>query len=85
MLFRSILDREAAIQRAIHSARSGDGVLIAGKGHEEFQLIGTHKQPFCDLDVARTAIMAHPQRAENWPRQPHLMNIRNVGKVNETR
>lgn len=65
-----ILDRAAAIQRAIHSAHPGDGVLIAGKGHEEFQIIGTNKQPFRDLDVARAALSAHPQREEIWPRQP---------------
>jgi len=45
-------DRRQAIQQAIHMARPGDVVLIAGKGHETYQQIGTEKIPFDDVAVA---------------------------------
>lgn len=50
------LDRTLAIQRAIDLARSGDSVLIAGKGHENYQIFGTEKRPFDDRDEARRAL-----------------------------
>ncbi|HDQ98958.1 MAG TPA: UDP-N-acetylmuramoyl-L-alanyl-D-glutamate--2,6-diaminopimelate ligase [candidate division WOR-3 bacterium] len=46
-------DREEAIARVLGEARSGDTVLIAGKGHEDYQIIGTEKRPFDDRAVAR--------------------------------
>ncbi|MCZ0932346.1 MAG: Mur ligase family protein [Oligoflexia bacterium] len=46
------LDREQAIKKAIRFAREGDCVLIAGKGHEQFQIVKDKKQPFCDKAVA---------------------------------
>jgi UDP-N-acetylmuramoyl-L-alanyl-D-glutamate--2,6-diaminopimelate ligase len=49
-------DRREAIERAIHEARPGDLVLIAGKGHEKYQEIGDRVLPFDDVDVARTAL-----------------------------
>ncbi|MEK7786165.1 MAG: UDP-N-acetylmuramyl-tripeptide synthetase, partial [Chloroflexota bacterium] len=49
-------DRAAAIYRAIHDARSGDVVLIAGKGHEVYQEIGGRKFPFSDSEVARQVL-----------------------------
>jgi UDP-N-acetylmuramoyl-L-alanyl-D-glutamate--2,6-diaminopimelate ligase len=45
-------DRRAAIQRAIGLARAGDVVLIAGKGHETEQVIGSTHHPFDDRQVA---------------------------------
>ncbi len=39
-------DRREAIARAIHSAKSGDVVVLAGKGHEDYQIRGTMKYPF---------------------------------------
>jgi UDP-N-acetylmuramoyl-L-alanyl-D-glutamate--2,6-diaminopimelate ligase len=51
-------DRRLAIERAIRVARSGDMVLIAGKGHEDYQIIGTTKHHFDDREVARQAILA---------------------------
>ncbi len=45
-------DRRAAIGRAISLAQAGDTVLIAGKGHEDYQLIGTRKIHFDDVEVA---------------------------------
>src|SRR2546426_3515591 len=40
------LDRRRAIARALELAHPGDTILLAGKGHETYQVIGTEKQPF---------------------------------------
>jgi UDP-N-acetylmuramoyl-L-alanyl-D-glutamate--2,6-diaminopimelate ligase len=52
----TISDRRAAIDRAVKEARAGDLVLIAGKGHERTQTIGTRMLPFDDVEVARAAL-----------------------------
>jgi UDP-N-acetylmuramoyl-L-alanyl-D-glutamate--2,6-diaminopimelate ligase len=52
----TIVDRRAAITRAIELARPGDLVLIAGKGHEKHQVIGDEVLPFDDAAVAREAL-----------------------------
>src|SRR5215469_2451495 len=49
-------DRERAIERAIATAKPGDVVVIAGKGHEAYQLVRGERRPFSDVDVARNAI-----------------------------
>jgi len=49
-------DRAAAIKQAVQSARSGDIVLIAGKGHEDYQEISGVKTPFSDAAVALAAL-----------------------------
>lgn len=54
----TIVDRRVAIQHAVASAGAGDIVLIAGKGHEDYQIIGTTKHPFDDREIARKAIAA---------------------------
>jgi UDP-N-acetylmuramoyl-L-alanyl-D-glutamate--2,6-diaminopimelate ligase len=51
-------DRRAAIARAIESAREGDVVLIAGKGHEQGQEVAGVKHPFDDREVARELLRA---------------------------
>ncbi len=48
------LDREKAIRYAMKQAKSGDVVLVAGKGHEEYQIIGDTKIPFSDQDVVNS-------------------------------
>ncbi|HEX3031643.1 MAG TPA: UDP-N-acetylmuramoyl-L-alanyl-D-glutamate--2,6-diaminopimelate ligase, partial [Bacillota bacterium] len=48
-----IADRKEAIGQAIKMAGPGDLVLIAGKGHETYQIIGSRTQPFDDREVAR--------------------------------
>ncbi len=59
----AVVDRAAAIAKAITLARAGDLVLIAGKGHEKSQTIGTRVLPFDDADVARTALARRHQRS----------------------
>jgi UDP-N-acetylmuramoyl-L-alanyl-D-glutamate--2,6-diaminopimelate ligase len=49
-------DRRKAIALAIHEARSGDIVLIAGKGHEKVQVTNTGTVPFDDIEEARSAL-----------------------------
>ncbi|OGL21063.1 MAG: UDP-N-acetylmuramoyl-L-alanyl-D-glutamate--2,6-diaminopimelate ligase [Candidatus Rokubacteria bacterium RIFCSPLOWO2_12_FULL_71_19] len=53
----TIPDRKAAIRDALGWARAGDGVVIAGKGHETYQIVGAQVLPFDDRAVAR-AILA---------------------------
>jgi UDP-N-acetylmuramoyl-L-alanyl-D-glutamate--2,6-diaminopimelate ligase len=52
----TIVDRRAAIARAIELARPDDVVLVAGKGHEKYQVIGDRTLPFDDVAVAREAL-----------------------------
>jgi UDP-N-acetylmuramoyl-L-alanyl-D-glutamate--2,6-diaminopimelate ligase len=49
-------DRRLAIRRALEEARAGDVVVIAGKGHETYQEIGTVRMPFDDAVEARQAL-----------------------------
>jgi UDP-N-acetylmuramoyl-L-alanyl-D-glutamate--2,6-diaminopimelate ligase len=55
-----LLDRRLAIRHAIGAARAGDTVLIAGKGHEPYQIIGDVTHAFDDRDEARAALAATP-------------------------
>ncbi len=52
----AIVDRRLAIDRAIEMARPDDVVLLAGKGHETYQVIGDKELPFDDVAVAREAL-----------------------------
>ncbi|MBI3620951.1 MAG: UDP-N-acetylmuramoyl-L-alanyl-D-glutamate--2,6-diaminopimelate ligase [Nitrospirae bacterium] len=56
--YRIMEDRRAAIAWAIATAEAGDAVVIAGKGHEDYQIIGTARLPFDDRIVAREALRA---------------------------
>ncbi len=49
-------DRRAAIDRAVREARPGDMVLVAGKGHENYQIIGERIVPFSDVDELARSI-----------------------------
>ena len=52
----AIEDRQVAIFSAVHQARPGDVVLLAGKGHETYQEIAGARHPFSDREVARAAL-----------------------------
>jgi len=52
-----ISDRALAIDTAIQTAQPGDGVIIAGKGHEDYQILGTEKIHFDDREQARAALL----------------------------
>ena len=54
----TIVDRRAAIERAVADADRGAVVVIAGKGHEKYQQIGDRTLPFDDVQVARGALEA---------------------------
>ena len=54
-----ITDRLAAIQRAIDLAEEGDIVLLAGKGHETYQIRGTTSYPFDEKEIVRDLTGSH--------------------------
>ncbi|RKD24096.1 UDP-N-acetylmuramoyl-L-alanyl-D-glutamate--2,6-diaminopimelate ligase [Ammoniphilus oxalaticus] len=54
--YHCILDRKEAIEFAVSKAKSGDAVLIAGKGHETYQIIKDQVLPFDDKQVVAVAI-----------------------------
>ena len=58
---QEIGDRRRAIEAAVHGLEEGDVLVIAGKGHETGQIVGTRILPFDDREVARQAIAAAGQ------------------------
>lgn len=64
--FLVIPDRAEAILKAITAAQNGDIVLIAGKGHEDYQIIGEKRFPFDDRIVARDALKNRMKNMENF-------------------
>jgi UDP-N-acetylmuramoyl-L-alanyl-D-glutamate--2,6-diaminopimelate ligase len=50
------VDRSSAIFKALRAAAEEDVVLIAGKGHENYQEIGMQRLPFSDVQVAREGL-----------------------------
>jgi len=52
----SFVDRQVAIFSAVHQAKPGDVLLVAGKGHETYQEIAGTRVPFSDREVARMAL-----------------------------
>jgi UDP-N-acetylmuramoyl-L-alanyl-D-glutamate--2,6-diaminopimelate ligase len=53
---RLIHDRAEAIHRALEASRAQDVVLVAGKGHEDYQIVGVERRAFDDAGVARAAL-----------------------------
>jgi UDP-N-acetylmuramoyl-L-alanyl-D-glutamate--2,6-diaminopimelate ligase len=51
-----VVDRREAIRSAIASLASGDVCLVAGKGHEDYQIVGTEKRPFSDVEESLKAL-----------------------------
>ena len=64
--YKLIPDREKAIKEAVYTASEGDVILIAGKGHESYQIVGKEVIPFDDLKVAKKYIK---KRQQVLPRQ----------------
>ncbi len=59
-----IEDRRQAIQASLDMVNGNDVVLIAGKGHEDYQIVGNQKHHFSDVDVAREALARWKGRSE---------------------
>lgn len=57
-----ITDRKEAIHSALEAAKPGDVVMIAGKGHETYQEIGTERLPFDDREVVETYLAEQENR-----------------------
>jgi UDP-N-acetylmuramoyl-L-alanyl-D-glutamate--2,6-diaminopimelate ligase len=53
---RRIVDRLVAIHTALNEGRAGDTILLAGKGHETYQIIGTSKIEFDEREIVRKAV-----------------------------
>lgn len=58
------IDRAQAIRRAIHEAADADVVLLAGKGHENYQEVAGERLPFSDIDAARDALLLRSETRE---------------------
>jgi UDP-N-acetylmuramoyl-L-alanyl-D-glutamate--2,6-diaminopimelate ligase len=61
---RVIRDRRAAIQQAVAEATADDVVLVAGKGHEDYQLLGGRRLAFSDRAVVRESLAVRAQRRD---------------------
>ncbi|OYD06616.1 UDP-N-acetylmuramoyl-L-alanyl-D-glutamate--2,6-diaminopimelate ligase [Paludifilum halophilum] len=60
--YTAVLDREAAIRRAVEEAEDRDVILIAGKGHETYQEVNGVRYDFDDRETARKAIQQRGSR-----------------------
>lgn len=56
--WEAIVDRRLAIERALSIATEGDGVLLAGKGHENYQEIGGERLPFDEAEIVKSLLVA---------------------------
>ena len=59
-----IPDRASAIRYAIENAKAGDLILLAGKGHEQYEIVGEERRPFCEGGLVKEAFAAR-LRAQN--------------------
>ena len=55
-LYYIIPKRPQAIAMAINTAQKGDVVVIAGKGHEDYQIVGNKKYPLSDREEVKKAL-----------------------------
>jgi UDP-N-acetylmuramoyl-L-alanyl-D-glutamate--2,6-diaminopimelate ligase len=67
--YYSIQDRREAIEKAVELAETGDLLVIAGKGHEAYQLVGKERIPFDDRQVAKEAIESRSVGSQGSPRK----------------
>jgi UDP-N-acetylmuramoyl-L-alanyl-D-glutamate--2,6-diaminopimelate ligase len=67
--YRLIEDRASAIHEAIGLARAGDVVVIAGKGHEPYQIVGDQRFSFDDRHIAAQVLQDYGYT--QTPRAPH--------------
>lgn len=58
------VDRALAIDHAIATSNAGDVIVIAGKGHEDYQIVGTERRHFDDVEVAAAALARRRGEAE---------------------
>ena len=54
--YERVVDRREAIERALALAEPGDTVVLAGKGHETYQIVGTDRLPFDERDIVRACL-----------------------------
>jgi UDP-N-acetylmuramoyl-L-alanyl-D-glutamate--2,6-diaminopimelate ligase len=66
------LDRARAIEAAVLEASPGDVLVIAGKGHEDYQIIGGEKRHFDDREEARRALEKRRARQARWGSMPSV-------------
>jgi UDP-N-acetylmuramoyl-L-alanyl-D-glutamate--2,6-diaminopimelate ligase len=59
---REVEDRAVAIAEAVSNLREGDALVVAGKGHEDYQIIGTTKFKFSDHDAVKSALRGETYR-----------------------
>jgi UDP-N-acetylmuramoyl-L-alanyl-D-glutamate--2,6-diaminopimelate ligase len=62
--YERIEDRRAAIARALELAVSGDLIVLAGKGHETYQIRGTTKYPFDESEIVTELMQQRRSRAD---------------------
>lgn len=60
--FRSIVDRKEAIFEAVKMLKDGDILVVCGKGHEDYQIVGDRVLPFNDREVLEEALGCIPMR-----------------------
>ena len=65
--YEVIVDRREGIRRAIAIATNEDTVVIAGKGHENYQILGQERVPFDDREEARHGLALRHDRREQTP------------------
>jgi len=81
----TLVDREAAIKAAVNMAQNGDVVLIAGKGHEDYQIFADETIPFDDRVKARLALQFKPAIEKPEQKRPRRDNDDRPRRDNDDR
>lgn len=63
--YKVIVDRKEAIEAGIKASKEGDVVVIAGKGHEDYQIIGDKTIPFSDREIAKKIMQKSKIKMQN--------------------